>query len=151
MNKPSFARRLGTITAVAVSIVATIAFALAPATVGAATLDPLIDQQWGLSDIGAPQVWNQSTGVGVTVAIIDGGSGPHPDLDANLNAGQAIINGIESDEGKRYFELTKTLHPHFICRSCHAISCLNPTPITSIHGYQVDSIIYKGICPKCSV
>ena len=62
-----------------------------------------------------------------------------------------IINGIESDEGKRYFELTKTLHPHFVCRSCHTISCLNPAPITSIHGYQVDSIIYKGMCPKCSV
>lgn len=87
---------MGTITAVAVSIAATVAIAFSPTAVSAATPDPLIDQQWGLADIGAAQVWSQSTGVGVTVAVIDGGSGPHPDLDANLDSGRTIINGVES-------------------------------------------------------
>lgn len=66
------------------------------ASVEAATPDPLIDQQWGLIAIGARDVWNQSTGAGVTVAIIDGGSGPHPDLDANLDPGRSIIDGAET-------------------------------------------------------
>jgi Fe2+ or Zn2+ uptake regulation protein len=61
-----------------------------------------------------------------------------------------IIQGIESDEGKRYFELSDTIHPHFVCRSCHTISCLDTAPATLIHGYQIDSIIYKGTCSKCS-
>lgn len=61
-----------------------------------------------------------------------------------------IINGIESDEGKRYFELRETLHPHFICQTCHSITCLNPQPFHSPDGYTIDSIIYKGRCPLCS-
>ncbi|MFA5774320.1 MAG: S8 family serine peptidase [Ilumatobacteraceae bacterium] len=99
MSKSPLARRLGTITAFALSIAATVAFAFSPATVSAATPDPLIDQQWGLADIGAAQVWSQSTGVGVTVAIIDGGSGPHADLDANLDPGQSIIEGNRTSGG----------------------------------------------------
>lgn len=61
-----------------------------------------------------------------------------------------IIQGIESDEGKRYFEFSDTIHPHFVCRLCHTISCLDTAPTTSIHGYHIDSIIYKGTCSKCS-
>jgi Fur family transcriptional regulator, ferric uptake regulator len=61
-----------------------------------------------------------------------------------------IISGIESDEGKRYFELSEDIHPHFICQNCHSIICLNPQPIISPKGYTVDSIIYKGQCPQCS-
>jgi len=74
--------------------VVSIGFGTTPAV--AATADPLIGQQWGLNAIGAPQVWNQSTGAGVTVAIIDSGSGPHPDLDANLDLGRSIIDGVDS-------------------------------------------------------
>jgi Fur family transcriptional regulator, ferric uptake regulator len=61
-----------------------------------------------------------------------------------------IINGIESSEGKRYFELSETIHPHFICQICHTITCLTPQPIISPKGYTVDSILYKGRCPQCS-
>ncbi len=61
-----------------------------------------------------------------------------------------IINGIESDEGKRYFELTETHHPHFLCQQCHSILCLPPQPIIAPKGYSVDSVIYKGKCPECS-
>lgn len=78
------------------TVIAVFSVGIATPPVAAATADPLIDQQWGLFAIGAPQVWNQSTGVGVTVAIIDTGSGPHPDLDPNMDPGLSIINGIES-------------------------------------------------------
>ncbi len=58
--------------------------------------DPLLDQQWGLTAIGAPSVWKITRGAGVTVAVIDSGSGPHPDLDANLDAGRTMFGSIDS-------------------------------------------------------
>ncbi len=61
-----------------------------------------------------------------------------------------IIQGIESDEGKRYFELSDTIHPHFVCQQCHNITCLDETPIPKLNGYHVNSITYKGQCPQCS-
>ena len=65
-------------------------------TFAAATNDPLIDQQWGLVAIGAPSVWSITRGAGVTVAVIDSGSGPHPDLDVNMDVGRTIIDLNES-------------------------------------------------------
>jgi subtilisin family serine protease len=65
-------------------------------TFAAATNDPLIDQQWGLTAIGAPSVWSVTRGAGVTVAVIDSGSGPHPDLDANLEIGRTMFGSIDS-------------------------------------------------------
>jgi hypothetical protein len=58
--------------------------------------DPLLDQQWGLTAIGAPSVWSVTRGAGITVAVIDSGSGPHPDLDANLDAGRTMFGSIDS-------------------------------------------------------
>lgn len=81
-----------------VAAVSILSFGIGSTTVSAAA-DPLINDQWGLFEIGAPQVWSQSTGVGITVAIIDGGSGPHPDLDANLDPGQSIIDGNRTAGG----------------------------------------------------
>jgi hypothetical protein len=54
-------------------------------------IDPLLDQQWGLTKIGAPSVWSITRGAGVTVAVIDSGSGPHPDLDANMDVGRTMF------------------------------------------------------------
>lgn len=70
----------------------------------------------------------------------------------NMQAFEAagIIQGIESDEGKRYFELSEQQHSHFICQQCHSITCLNETPTPKLVGYNVSSIVYKGQCPKCS-
>jgi Fur family transcriptional regulator, ferric uptake regulator len=62
-----------------------------------------------------------------------------------------IINTIESDAGKRYFELSESAHPHFICRNCHSITCLTPLSALILEGYRVESIIYKGYCPHCDV
>jgi Fur family transcriptional regulator, ferric uptake regulator len=60
-----------------------------------------------------------------------------------------IISGIESEEGKRYFEFKETIHPHFICQNCHTITCLTPVPAVTLEGYHVETIIYKGRCPLC--
>jgi type VII secretion-associated serine protease mycosin len=95
-----FARR-------AAAHVLTLSFAVTSATVLAVALDsttsfaasgndPLLDQQWGLTAIGAPSVWKITRGAGVTVAVIDSGSGPHPDLDANLDAGRTMFGFIDS-------------------------------------------------------
>ena len=62
----------------------------------ASSNDPLLDQQWGLTAIGAPSVWSITRGAGVTVAVIDSGSGPHPDLDANLDAGRTMFGSTDS-------------------------------------------------------
>ena len=62
-----------------------------------------------------------------------------------------IINRIESDEGKRYFELSGIFHPHFICQNCHMIECLRPQNVSMPEGYTIDAVIYKGVCPSCSV
>jgi type VII secretion-associated serine protease mycosin len=59
-------------------------------------IDPLLDQQWGLTKIGAPSVWSITRGAGVTVAVIDSGSGPHPDLDANMDVGRTMFGSIDS-------------------------------------------------------
>ena len=90
-----FARIISFAVIAATAIAIVIAFSPTQ-TFAAATNDPLIDQQWGLAAIGAPSVWNITRGAGVTVAVIDTGSGPHPDLDANLDAGRTMFGLIDS-------------------------------------------------------
>ncbi|MEY2513173.1 MAG: hypothetical protein QOJ89_531 [bacterium] len=73
--------------------------AAAPA---AAVLDPLLGDQWALSDpaLGAREAWTQSQGEGVVVAILDSGVQlDHPDLAANLwtNPGEIAGNGVDDD------------------------------------------------------
>ena len=89
MSTPRLIARLTSAT-----IVASI-LALSPATARAATNDPLTSQQWGLTATGATAVWSTTRGAGVTVAIVDSGTGPHPDLDANIDPGVAISGGSE--------------------------------------------------------
>ena len=62
-----------------------------------ATNDIGFDAQWNLQVINVTEVWAISTGVGVTVAVIDSGSGPNPDLTQNLNAGRSLIRGRLGD------------------------------------------------------
>lgn len=60
-----------------------------------------------------------------------------------------IVQGIESEDGRRYYEIIEDVHPHFICQVCHSITCLSPVITPKISGYQINSITYKGICPQC--
>jgi len=64
---------------------------------------------------------------------------------------QGIINSIESNDKKRYYELTKTPHAHFICKSCNTIECINSNLDISIDRYKIEDIILKGVCAKCSI
>jgi type VII secretion-associated serine protease mycosin len=72
--------------------------AIAP-QVHAAANDPLLAQQWGIFAIGADRVWNTTTGIGVIVAVVDSGSGPHPDLAENLLPGRSFFGSVESQDG----------------------------------------------------
>ena len=72
--------------------------AIAP-QVHAAANDPLLAQQWGIFAIGADRVWNTTTGQGVIVAVVDSGSGPHPDLAENLLPGRSFFGAVESQDG----------------------------------------------------
>ena len=72
--------------------------AIAP-HVRAAANDPLLAQQWGIFAIGADRVWATTTGIGVIVAVVDSGSGPHPDLGENLLPGRSFFGLVESQDG----------------------------------------------------
>ena len=94
-----FARHLAAhvlILSFAVTSATVLVVALDTTAFAASGSDPLLDQQWGLTAIGAPSVWKINRGAGITVAVIDSGSGPHPDLDANLDAGRTMFGSIDS-------------------------------------------------------
>lgn len=76
--------------------IAALVVALLPSTsLVAATNDPRSGEQWALGVIGVEAAWAVTRGAGVTVAVIDSGSGPHPDLDANLDAGRNLFMGAD--------------------------------------------------------
>ena len=62
---------------------------------------------------------------------------------------ESIVNSFESNDKKRYFEIQKTKHSHFICSNCSKIECIHEKLNLHLEGYQVDNIIIKGICPEC--
>ncbi len=88
------------LTSLAICSVSLIASCLAIAPPVHAAADPLLAQQWGLFAIGADRVWTTTTGQGVIVAVVDSGSGPHPDLAENLLPGRSIIGTVESQDGR---------------------------------------------------
>lgn len=63
----------------------------------------------------------------------------------------AIINAFEAHDKKRYFEIKKHKHAHFVCISCNAIECIHANINTNLSKeYQVKNIIINGICAKCN-
>jgi subtilisin family serine protease len=81
---------------------ATAAFAASAAPALAAP-DPLISDQWALSDpqaVGAQVAWSQSTGSGVVVALLDSGVQlNHPDLAGNIWTNpNEVVNGKDDDD-----------------------------------------------------
>ncbi len=69
-------------------------FDATPAEPDAEVNDDLFGSQWGLEqssdiDIDAKAAWDRTKGsTGISIAIIDSGIGPHPDLDAKLQTGR---------------------------------------------------------------
>ncbi len=68
-------------------------------------VDPLYSQQWALQEgvaaIRPRQAWDTTTGVGVTVAVLDTGIAAHSDLSANVVAGYDFVSayGMSSNPG----------------------------------------------------
>ncbi|MET9884812.1 type VII secretion-associated serine protease mycosin [Streptomyces sp. NPDC006430] len=59
-------------------------------------------EQWHLAAMQAEQMWKFSTGLGVTVAVIDTGVGRIPELDGQVVQGKDFSHGYEGDERTDY-------------------------------------------------
>lgn len=65
--------------------------------VAAPTNDPLSGEQWGLTDIKAPDAWDKGAGAGIRVAVVSSGVAKHQDLTAQLDGG---IDATGTDANK---------------------------------------------------
>lgn len=64
-----------------------------------ALADQMRDSQWPLKAFEAEKVWKESTGKGVTVAVIDDAiNGSHPDLKGSVLPGKNFIDGGRADQ-----------------------------------------------------
>ncbi|WP_419770332.1 MAG: Fur family transcriptional regulator [Candidatus Marinarcus sp.] len=61
-----------------------------------------------------------------------------------------LVTSFESNDKKRYFEIQKNPHAHFICSACSKIECLKQQSI-HLEGYKIENIIIKGLCPDCNI
>jgi type VII secretion-associated serine protease mycosin len=52
-----------------------------------------VAEQWQIDMLGARKAWTISTGAGVTVAVIDSGVAPHPDLSGRVQSGIDLVSG----------------------------------------------------------
>ncbi|NKQ41891.1 MAG: transcriptional repressor [Sulfurovum sp.] len=62
---------------------------------------------------------------------------------------EGLVSSFESNDKNRYFEITKSPHPHFICTSCNIIECVQEPVVFDLDGYQIEDIILKGKCESC--
>ncbi|WP_328632181.1 S8 family serine peptidase [Streptomyces sp. NBC_00356] len=89
----SFTRALRAVGAAAAA--GALLFAAAPN----ASADQVRDDQWALSAFSADKIWNEATGQGVTVAVIDSGfKTDHPDLAGQFLKGKDFVDGDTSVE-----------------------------------------------------
>ena len=76
---------------------------LAAGTVAPAYADSIRSQQWHLDAMGAEEIWQLSTGKGVTVAVIDSGvDDANPDLLGQVLKGKDLAPDSEGDEHSDY-------------------------------------------------
>ncbi|QFR48404.1 transcriptional repressor [Sulfurimonas lithotrophica] len=62
---------------------------------------------------------------------------------------ESILKSFESNDKKRYYELQKSPHTHFICNICNNIECIDNLFDVRIDGYIIEDLILKGVCKKC--
>lgn len=60
-----------------------------------------------------------------------------------------LLDSFESNDKKRYYEIKKDPHAHFICTSCSSLECLHEKMYLNLPNYKIDNIIIKGLCPSC--
>ena len=60
-----------------------------------------------------------------------------------------LISSFESNDKKRYFEIKKTQHSHFICSNCSKIECIHEKLDFKLPNYKIENIIIKGLCAEC--
>jgi len=60
-----------------------------------------------------------------------------------------LVNSFESNDKKRYFEIQKNPHAHFICTTCNTVECLDILKNLAIENYTIENVIVKGKCEKC--
>lgn len=82
------------------AIVFSIAAISAQAVAPPAQADSTRNQEWYLKKLRIPEAHKISTGSGITVAVVDNGVYPHPDLDKNLLQGTDVRAGM-SDNGQK--------------------------------------------------
>ena len=87
---------------------------------------------WGVDRVGAPQVWAQSTGEGVKVAILDTGVGPHDDL--TVYGGWNFVSNnddIRDDEGHG------TMMAGIIAAASNDIDVVGVAPNAQIYSVKI--------------
>jgi subtilisin family serine protease len=57
--------------------------------------DPGRGEQWALDALQAEDLWASTTGAGVTVAVVDSGIAPHPDLAGAFVPGTSFVNDTD--------------------------------------------------------
>lgn len=60
-----------------------------------------------------------------------------------------LLNSFESNDKKRYYELVKKPHAHFICNICNNIECIENDIKIELKNYLIEDVIIKGVCPNC--
>jgi len=79
---------------VPVAVAGALALLVASAGPAGASNDKYFDQQWNLAQIGAPAAWQQSTGKGVVIGVVDTGvDASHPDLAGKIDATADCVGG----------------------------------------------------------
>lgn len=62
---------------------------------------------------------------------------------------EGLVDSFESHDKKRYFELRKSPHAHFICKVCQKIECMNLPCAFEVEAHTIENVIIKGKCPNC--
>ncbi len=60
-----------------------------------------------------------------------------------------ILKSFESNDKKRYYELSGSMHAHLICTKCNSIECLHDIPQELFNDPDIEGITIHGKCKKC--